>query len=174
MKARTDATTTDWVVTLTYGTAPSAREMDQWEDALADHDALVARVPGRGVTITLHCEGCTLDEALKAARSQAGAAVPHQPVGITVTTEEEHLRCAEAVAVPELMSATEIAEELGVSRQRVHQLRTQDSFPPPVADLSGGAVWNAQAIRRFARQWERKPGRPATSVRRSPSRNPVR
>lgn len=174
MKTGTEATTTDWVVTLTYGTEPSAGDMDQWEDALADLDALVARLPSRGVAITVHCEGRTLDEALKAARSRAGAAVPHHPVGITVTTEAEHLRWANTMAVPELMSATEIAAELGVSRQRVHQLRTQDSFPPPVADLSSGAVWNAQAIRRFARQWERKPGRPAASVRRSPSRDRVR
>lgn len=174
MKNGTEAINADWVVTLTYATEPSAGEMDQWEDALADLNALVARVPGHGIDITLHCDDCTFDRALTLARTRSGAVVPDGPIGVTVMTEKEHLRSAATMAVPELMSAAEIAEELGVSRQRVHQLRTHDSFPPPLADLRGGAVWNAQAIRRFARRWERKPGRPVKSVRRSPSRDRVR
>jgi hypothetical protein len=62
--------------------------------------------------------------------------------------------------MPELMSAAEIAVELGVARQRVHQLRSTAAFPAPLAELRGGAVWDAAAVRKFAREWERKPGRP--------------
>lgn len=66
--------------------------------------------------------------------------------------------------MPELMSAAEIADELGVSRQRVHQLRELAAFPAPLADLRGGVVWDAAAIRKFAQEWERKPGRPRAEV----------
>lgn len=156
----------NWVVTVAYAASPRDDAMDRWEDALIDLDALVARVPDRGIEITLHCDMCTLDQALARARRRIAAVVPGEPVRITVCTEDEHLRSASELAVPELMSSAEIAAELGVSRQRVHQLRTNDSFPQPLADLRGGAVWDADAVRRFARDWARQPGRPA-AVRRS-------
>lgn len=50
---------------------------------------------------------------------------------------------------------------LGIARQRVHQLRSTAAFPAPLAELRGGAVWDAATVRKFARGWERKPGRPA-------------
>jgi hypothetical protein len=51
-------------------------------------------------------------------------------------------------------------QELGVSRQRVHKLRSMPEFPAPLAELRGGSVWDAAAVRKFAARWERKPGRP--------------
>jgi hypothetical protein len=62
--------------------------------------------------------------------------------------------------MPELMSAAEISEELGISRQRVHQLRATSGFPAPMVDLRGGAVWDAAAVRKFNQEWARRPGRP--------------
>ncbi|GAB4621016.1 hypothetical protein MOKP38_45590 [Mycobacterium avium subsp. hominissuis] len=59
-----------------------------------------------------------------------------------------------------MMRAAEIADELGVRRQRVHQLRHLAAFPAPLAELRGGAVWDAAAVRKFADNWTRKPGRP--------------
>jgi hypothetical protein len=52
---------------------------------------------------------------------------------------------------PDLMSAAEIVEALGVARQRLHQLRSTAAFPAPLAELRGGAVWDAAAVRKFAR-----------------------
>lgn len=40
----------------------------------------------------------------------------------------------------------EVAEALGVSRQRVHQLAAHDAFPQPVAVLSAGSIWDLDAI----------------------------
>jgi hypothetical protein len=59
------------------------------------------------------------------------------------------------------MSAAEIAQELGISRQRVHQLRRTAMFPAPLADLRGVAVWDAVAVQKFSGDWKRQPGRPA-------------
>lgn len=155
-------TTDTWVVTLTYDVDPDMETMDSWEDQLEDLDGVVARIPGRGVDITVHApDHLTMDEALFKVRDRAASVVQHnEPVGIEIITAFEHERRAESATLPELMSAAEIAEELGVSRQRVHQLRDTAAFPAPLADLRGGAVWDAAAIRKFNQEWERKPGRP--------------
>lgn len=152
----------NWVVALSYALEPDQATMDRWEDELNElnADAMVSRVPGRGIDVTVHADDTTLDEALVGARAKAAAVIDADPVGVEVITDEEQRRRAEEMTGPELMSAAEVAVELGVSRQRVHQLRTGDAFPDPLADLRGGAVWDARAIRQFAAEWIRRPGRP--------------
>lgn len=60
----------------------------------------------------------------------------------------------------ELMGVHEIAEFLGISKQRVNQLSwNHSSFPDPVAALACGPIWDADAIREF-KLVHRKPGRP--------------
>ncbi len=54
------------------------------------------------------------------------------------------------------ISASEIAELLGISRQRVYQLLDErEDFPRPVAETPRGAIWD----RREVEQWARKPRR---------------
>lgn len=152
---------TDWVITYAFDLEPDMDQMDTWETQLASWDATVARVPGLGVDIVVHPpHGVSLDEAVNKTAVEVHSVVMKDPVGLEVVTEKEWLRRAEAPTLPELMSAAEIAEELGVARQRVHQLRSTAAFPAPLAELRGGAVWNAAAVRKFAQEWERKPGRP--------------
>jgi len=56
-----------------------------------------------------------------------------------------------------LVGITEIAAMIGVSRQRVHQLTSEDpTFPAPTAVLSAGGVWERQAIE----EWAERTGRP--------------
>lgn len=63
---------------------------------------------------------------------------------------------------PELLSATDVAELLGVSRQRVHQLHSEHAdFPAPYARLSSGPIWTRPVVEAFDQAWTRKPGRPA-------------
>ncbi len=50
-----------------------------------------------------------------------------------------------------LVGATEIAEMLGVTRQWVNQLAREDpTFPQPEAELSGGRIWEREAIEKWA------------------------
>ncbi|MGD0984462.1 MAG: DNA-binding protein [Acidimicrobiales bacterium] len=50
------------------------------------------------------------------------------------------------------MTAGQVAQLLGVSRQRVHQLTEEDpTFPAPVAVLSIGRVWERADIEKWAR-----------------------
>jgi len=48
--------------------------------------------------------------------------------------------------VGQLMGAAEIAERLGVSRQRVQQLVKRADWPAPVAELTMGKVWRTADI----------------------------
>jgi hypothetical protein len=158
--------TADWVITFTFDAAPPMESMDTWERALEGFDASIARVPGRGVDVTMYAPGnLGLFDALSKMQGEVLHVVDAgQPIGVEIVPESEHRRRAEAYTMPELMSAAEIADELGISRQRVHQLRATAGFPEPLADLRGGAVWDAAAVRKFAQTWERKPGRPPSGT----------
>jgi predicted DNA-binding transcriptional regulator AlpA len=58
-----------------------------------------------------------------------------------------------------LVGVSEIAEMLGVSRQRVDQISKSDPhFPQPEAVLKGGKVWARKAIDRWLAS--RRRGRP--------------
>src|SRR3990172_7177953 len=52
---------------------------------------------------------------------------------------------------------TEVARMLGVSRQRVAELRKRDDFPEPIAELAAGPVWKMFNLPRFVEEWPRKP-----------------
>ncbi len=52
----------------------------------------------------------------------------------------------------DLVGLTEIAELLGVSRQRVDQLAQGDDFPEPVSVLAAGRVWKRADVEAWARE----------------------
>ena len=52
----------------------------------------------------------------------------------------------------DLVGVAEIAEMLGISRQRVHAIsQSHDEFPAPVADLSAGKIWHRHEVVAWAR-----------------------
>lgn len=51
---------------------------------------------------------------------------------------------------PLLVGTHEIAELLGVSRQRVQQLAARPDFPTPVAVLHMGKVWRRSEVEKWA------------------------
>lgn len=55
----------------------------------------------------------------------------------------------------DLVGTAEIADLLGVSRQRVHQLSGEPGFPEPVASLSAGMIWQKSDVVRWAREHKR-------------------
>jgi predicted DNA-binding transcriptional regulator AlpA len=63
-------------------------------------------------------------------------------------------------SVPDLVGTQEVTSILGITRQRLHELRVQGRFPTPATILAGGPVWLRSAVEAFAK-WERRPGRPA-------------
>lgn len=63
---------------------------------------------------------------------------------------------------PELVGLSEIGEMLGVSKQRVGQLREREDFPKPVAELRSGPVWSRPMLGHFLEGWQRRGGRRAS------------
>ena len=61
-----------------------------------------------------------------------------------------------------LGGVSEVAAELGVSRQQVAKLRERDDFPAPIASLSSGDVWDLNIVKRWnSSGLRRSAGRPA-------------
>lgn len=54
--------------------------------------------------------------------------------------------------VAELMGAAEIADRLGVSRQRVQQLIARADWPAPYATLEMGRVWRSEDVEAWIRE----------------------
>ena len=51
----------------------------------------------------------------------------------------------------DLVGLTEIADMLGVSRSRAHQLAETEGFPTPVGEISAGRIWERADVERWAR-----------------------
>jgi hypothetical protein len=83
-----------------------------------------------------------------------------QVVAVEVMTFLEQDRQLAQPSMPELVGVAEVAEVLGVSRQRASELRGRPGFPSPVADLASGPVWSRPSLDRFVETWERRAGRP--------------
>lgn len=53
----------------------------------------------------------------------------------------------------ELVGAAEIAEILGITRQRVDRIsRTHSDFPLPQAELKSGRIWSRAEVEAWARR----------------------
>jgi hypothetical protein len=159
----------DWAVTLTYEAPSDEATIEKLSDALEVYDVSVAAVPPDQVTVTTHIPATGAVEAL--ARMHALVMdVVSMVLGLApmiaaeVMTEDEYERRADAPTLPELVGASEVGTMLGVSRQRVHQLRDLTAFPAPLVEVAMGPLWDARAIEAFEREWSRRPGRPRLAV----------
>lgn len=129
---------------------------------------LSRRAGGPGWTVVVWVEADDVIGATQDAVAQVRAWSVDQLIAIHVRTEEAYSAAAHAPTLPELASATDAAQILGVARQRIHQLRAENPrFPAPVAEVALGPLWTRAAIEWFNTVWERKPGRPAGAVPRS-------
>jgi predicted DNA-binding transcriptional regulator AlpA len=50
----------------------------------------------------------------------------------------------------------EIAEILGVSKQRAHQIADEPGFPAPIERDGRGRLWSRREVERWAKQWRRE------------------
>jgi hypothetical protein len=66
----------------------------------------------------------------------------------------------------DLVGAAEIAELLGVTRQRVDAIaRTHSDFPQPAAELAAGRIWHRKQIEEWARRAGRIPAKRSSRQR---------
>ena len=162
-----------YVVTMTYATAtgraPTEAALIAAEDALAaaGSEGTIAAASGRRFTVTIEAPAAHPAGALDAVTALLTAARALAPLGtprllaVEVTDAQEYARRADAPILPPLIGASEAADLLGVTRQRVHQLAADHPrFPTPLVQVRMGPLWVETAIAAFARSWSRTPGRP--------------
>ena len=148
-----------WVVTLTYDIEADVDTMVEWGDALDPKDASIANIPGSGVDVTVWIDDAPDPfKAQELAARVARSVLRAEPVGVEAVHEKVYEKRADAPTLPEMVSAPEVGDMLGVSRQRVYQLQQTGSFPEPLYRLRTGPVWDARAIDAFAGTWSRRPG----------------
>jgi len=139
-------------------------------------DTLMAELPGYGIAavsltwmdVDLTVDASTLrqatETALRLARSAYDTAFGHasDPTRIAVLAEADHLAELARPKQEELAGIAEVAELLGVSKQRAGEVaRTHPDFPEAIANLAAGPVYTRASIEAFEKRWERKrTGRP--------------
>jgi hypothetical protein len=156
----------------TEGTGPRGHEADleRLLGVLVDDVAIAGPAAswggtagGPSATVSVRAGGPAeaADRALarfEAALDRAG--IPSAPVAwVEVMTQEHLVRELEQERSP-LVGLAEVAEVLGVSKQRVSELRDREDFPRPVAELRSGPVWRLVNLQTFIGAWDRRPGRP--------------
>ncbi|MEQ4610882.1 hypothetical protein ABMX48_32890 [Streptomyces cavourensis] len=161
-----------WQATLT-ASGVSAPSVEQYELLLAliaattSHDSATS-----AFRLVWRLEAPTLAEATTAALSKAQVAF--EKAGIHGTQEEVLIRSADRVEQEakcprpqDLVITKDIAEQLGVSRQRVAQLASDHpDFPPPIARTAAGPIYTQESVSLFAAGWERSPAsRPTRNKR---------
>lgn len=138
-------------------------QLDDLVDALAPLAGVPSMLDGRlsvQLTVDDHDLVTAAAQAQHAVHTVLRYAQPVQVVAIEVMTAEEFARRLDGPPrAGDLVSTTEAAELLGVSRQRVLQLsKDRPEFPEPVRLGARGLHWSAAGVRRFAAAWERRSG----------------
>jgi hypothetical protein len=57
---------------------------------------------------------------------------------------------------PRTVRLVEIAELLGVTKQRAHQIAEEKGFPRPLAEDACGRVWSPYQVQTWAKRWRAK------------------
>ena len=78
------------------------------------------------------------------------------PMARSVLVEMLRERTAESTRLPDWLRITEIAELLGVTKQRAHQIADEDGFPAPVAEDGRGRLWDRREVTAWTKGWRRE------------------
>lgn len=129
-------------------------------------DAGAAVGVGGGITATFTVEAATFTDAISVSQCLFNTALAKADVNRFDVARGEVVRTDIADAeleepnTPDLAGMSEVSGLLGVSKQRVDQLRARADFPHPLADLASGPVWDRKQLAHFQANWSRRPGRP--------------
>jgi len=98
------------------------------------------------------------------ALSEIGIKPTKNVVEVECQRLEDLDRSIEESNAPDIVGVAEVAEVLGVSKQRASELARSTDFPRPLVHLASGPVWKSSAIVRYVKDWGRRPGRPSRVV----------
>jgi hypothetical protein len=148
---------------------PEDAAADDLMDLLEDHDGVVSSGPGSwDAIVTIPADGAREAAEVAAHMIEAWAAKAGMPawpaVRVEAVRQDVLAEQLERPSLPDLVSAPEAADILGVRPQRLHQLVDErKDFPAPAYELRAGKLWLRTAIEAFA-QRKRQPGRPRKSA----------
>lgn len=160
------------VVGVTFPADPDEGLLDLAEALDEHHAAISASTDNTRVSITISIDddtdnltgagrGAIAEAETLVAKALADTGFSGGTVArIDAMTYAEQDRDLATPNFPELVGIAEVAQILGVTRQRASQLQTKTTFPAPVAVLKAGPVWTRPSLNAFAEQWERRPGHP--------------
>jgi predicted DNA-binding transcriptional regulator AlpA len=157
----------EYSVILTYAT-DAAVDPDKVSERFSD-DVTVSfgerriSVAGDGQGATV---GAAVDDAARATMEVFDDLhIYAELVEVDVMTWEQREASIGESNFPDIVSAPEVAEILGVTRQRVHQMISETpSFPPPLARLGSGPIWLRSTIEAYSKV-PRRAGRPRSLTR---------
>jgi hypothetical protein len=142
-----------WTALLTYtATALTTEDTAALSAALGNCDVTYDTDTGR-LQITLELTAHTLAEATERALTDASDATGLlKPTRLLVQTTADFLTetAHPAPMTLDLIGITEIAGELGVSRQRAGQLADSPDFPAPVVHPASGRLYTRDSVKAFA------------------------
>jgi hypothetical protein len=158
----------DWMVEVTFsvGTQLGDGLMDVLSDKFDELDWTVAQPPDGYLSVFGASDDGeeSFDAASRVAdiskRTLLDLNIDGELERIAICTERWREKEVNDPSLPELLATKDISKVLGVSRQRVLQLRRDHpQFPDPVAHTGAGPLWTRSAIDWFASMWDRRPGR---------------
>lgn len=159
---------TTYVVEVTAETAQplTTDQLEELIDRADERDwTLSRRGDASGWTVAVWLDADDIGHATQSALEQVRSWTHDPVVAVHTLTADAYAAAAGAPTIPELASATDAAHILGVSRQRIYQLRTNHPrFPAPIAEVALGPLWTRDAIEWFGTIWTRQPGRPAANA----------
>lgn len=120
----------------------------------------------QSITVALTVEARSLKEALQDGFEHLSSFLGREiePTAASVTQQQDFEAALLEPRIPQMMGVAEVAEHLGVSKQRVSELSRAQNFPRPIIALAAGPVWLASSIDAFVASWPRKAGRTAVKA----------
>lgn len=142
-----------WTTQLTYA-ADGLTAEDTAALAATLVGADIAYTTGR-LQVQFEVDAATLDDAAATAlRAAAAATGLLKPSRLHILPTRDFQDQALEPVTLDLISITEIAAELGVSRQRAAKLTEAPDFPHHVAQPASGRVYTRASVKEFQRRWE--------------------
>lgn len=164
---------TEWSVLVEHQAADTPIVDDTLFALGAELDSFSAAVTGgdgHGVSVRLTIHAPTAPAAVTSAvtivaRAAAKVGAPAADVVHVEATEWARFEAdLDRRNFPDVVGASEVADLLAVSKQRLTTLSKRLDFPECAARLASGPIWTRPAIEGFLERWDRKPGRPKIRV----------
>jgi hypothetical protein len=159
----TETTETTWHIRIEYTGHTTIDDIDTAAEHLRLlHPALTMHQDGSGGSVAVYIDATSATDAVELAIHATSDLLAGRTItGIEAQTEEAFLAALQQPTIPDVVGYAEIAEMIGVSRQRIRQLANYDThFPQPIIETAQGPLIPKAAAEHWARTRNTKTGRP--------------